>query len=185
MRTSAYLQIGGFASQRFDILEDLTLARRVKQAGLRQRVAFGRNLVRVHWAAGARGLINVMTKNLFAAFHFKPALLLLACAWLALFCIGPAAGLVYAPARLPALLALAAVTLAYRLYGRHSGIAVWNVVFFPIGAVIFIYTLLRSMTITLRHGGVTWRGTFYSLPELRRNITPRNKPGSPPFTAPS
>jgi hypothetical protein len=29
--------------------------------------------------------------------------------------------------------------------------------------------MLRSMYITLRDGGVTWRGTFYPLAELRCN----------------
>ncbi len=39
----------------------------------------------------------------------------------------------------------------------------------PIGALLFIYMLLRSAIITLRQGGITWRGTFYSLDELRRH----------------
>jgi hypothetical protein len=30
--------------------------------------------------------------------------------------------------------------------------------------------MLRSMRITLRDGGVTWRGTFYPLSELRHNV---------------
>jgi 2-keto-4-pentenoate hydratase len=40
----------------------------------------------------------------------------------------------------------------------------------PVGAVIFCYMLLRSMVVTLRQGGVTWRGTFYPLEELRRGV---------------
>ena len=40
----------------------------------------------------------------------------------------------------------------------------------PLGAVIFIYMVLRSMFITLRQGGVVWRGTFYPLDKLRRGI---------------
>jgi hypothetical protein len=38
----------------------------------------------------------------------------------------------------------------------------------PLGALLFTYMLLRSTFITLRQGGITWRGTFYSLDELRR-----------------
>ncbi len=40
----------------------------------------------------------------------------------------------------------------------------------PLGAVIFIYMLARSTVVTLRQGGVTWRGTFYPLEELRRGV---------------
>jgi hypothetical protein len=40
----------------------------------------------------------------------------------------------------------------------------------PIGAVLFCYMLLRSAAVTLWHGGVTWRGTFYPLEELKRGV---------------
>jgi len=39
----------------------------------------------------------------------------------------------------------------------------------PLGAALLTYMLLRSTLITLRQGGITWRGTFYSLDELRRS----------------
>ena len=38
----------------------------------------------------------------------------------------------------------------------------------PLAAVIFTYMLARSTFITLKQGGILWRGTFYSLAELRR-----------------
>jgi hypothetical protein len=37
----------------------------------------------------------------------------------------------------------------------------------PIGALLFAYIVLRSMVVALWHGGVIWRGTKYSLRELR------------------
>jgi hypothetical protein len=40
----------------------------------------------------------------------------------------------------------------------------------PLGAIIFSYMLARSTFVTLRDGGVTWRGTFYRLEELRRGV---------------
>jgi hypothetical protein len=42
-------------------------------------------------------------------------------------------------------------------------------VFFPIAAILFLYSILRSTLTTLKNRGVTWRGTFYSLTELRKN----------------
>ena len=70
VRTSAYQQLGGFDALRMQVLEDLTLARSVKLAGLRQRIAFAPGMVSLHWATGAFGIVNVMTKNLFAIFRF-------------------------------------------------------------------------------------------------------------------
>ena len=172
LRRSAYLEIGGFEAQKMDILEDLTLARRVKQAGLRQRISFGVGLANVHWAAGARGLVGVMTKNLFSGFRFHLSLALLACGWLAVFAVAPAFEIFYRPTRLPALVLFAVVVWAYRLYGKNSGVSAWNAVYFPFGGMVFIITLLRSSIVTLRQGGVRWRGTFYSLKELRASASP-------------
>jgi len=38
----------------------------------------------------------------------------------------------------------------------------------PLGALLFAYMLLRSTVVTLRQGGIFWRGTFYALEELKR-----------------
>jgi hypothetical protein len=40
----------------------------------------------------------------------------------------------------------------------------------PIGALIFSWMLARSAFLTLKSGGVTWRGTFYPLADLRRGL---------------
>jgi len=40
----------------------------------------------------------------------------------------------------------------------------------PLGAMLFSYMLARSTVVTLWHGGVIWRGTFYPLEELRRGV---------------
>jgi cellulose synthase/poly-beta-1,6-N-acetylglucosamine synthase-like glycosyltransferase len=172
IRRSAYLHIGGFESLRMEIVEDIGLGRRIKRAGLAQRIAFGRGLVNIHWASGLNGLINVMTKNIFSAFGFYISLLLIGCAWLLLFCTTPVIALFYAPTRVPAILTLAAVACGYRLMSRASGLSTWNALFFPFSALVFVFTLLRSMLITLHQGGVRWRGTFYSLAELRKNAAP-------------
>jgi len=169
---SAYLQVGGFEALRMEIIEDLALARRIKHAGLVQRVAFGRGLVSLHWASGVEGLVGVMTKNLFSAFRFSIGLALLGCLWLLVFCVAPGAGLFFTPTRIPAILTVAAVVWAYRLMGRHSRISTWNALFCPLGALVFVFSLLRSTLITLKRGGVIWRGTFYPLAELRKNAAP-------------
>jgi len=38
----------------------------------------------------------------------------------------------------------------------------------PIGALILIWMLVRSTIVTLRQGGIIWRGTFYPIEELKR-----------------
>jgi hypothetical protein len=39
---------------------------------------------------------------------------------------------------------------------------------FPLAALVFVTAVLRSAFVALRSGGITWRGTKYSLEELRK-----------------
>ena len=175
IRREAYLKIGGFEGFPMEIVEDLGLARRVKWAKLRQRVAFGQGLVRVYWAAGVHGLINVMTKNVFSAFNFHVPLLLIGCGWLLGFCVGPFVWVWLPGLRLAGVVCVGAMAGDYWLMSRHSGLSAWNVLLAPLAAVLFAYTLLRSMVTTLGQGGVWWRGTFYALKELRAHTVPLSR----------
>jgi len=38
-----------------------------------------------------------------------------------------------------------------------------------VAAVVVVYSMFRSVVVTLVRGGVTWRGTFYRLNELREH----------------
>jgi hypothetical protein len=60
----------------------------------------------------------------------------------------------------------------YRYFRRHNGIPPAYFLTFPIAAALLIYALLRSVLVTLVRGGVSWRGTFYPLSELRKNSGP-------------
>lgn len=171
VRTAAYEQLGGFDATPMEILEDLTLGRRVKRTGLRQRVAVAPGMVSVHWAAGIQGLISGMTKNVFAVFRFSPAKLIAAACGIALLCITPAASLVVAGGRWPAVVALLSAGGLYLLSSRTTQISPIYVMGLPVAASLVIYSMLRSMLVTIWHGGVTWRGTFYPLAELRKHVS--------------
>ena len=172
VRRDALLEIGGLEPQRMVVLEDITLGRRIKAAGLTQRVAFAPLLVLVHWASGVRGLVRVMTKNLFSMVNFRPLLMLGACLWVAVFCLAPLAGLGWRRSVAPSLLVLCCMASAYRTMGVTSRIDARYGWLYPLGAVIFIYAMLRSMVVTFLIGGVRWRGTHYPLRELRRHNNP-------------
>ena len=168
VRRAALAEIGGLEPQRMTVLEDITLGRRIKNAGLRQRIAFAPGLVLVRWAEGARGIIGVMTKNLFSAFNFRLPLALLMVGWIAAFCVLPLLGVVWWHTLLPALLFAASVASIYASYGRVTLVPrkyAWSM---PAGAAMMCWALLRSVYAVLRDGGVRWRGTLYPLRELRR-----------------
>jgi GT2 family glycosyltransferase len=170
MWREAYERLGGFAALRMQILEDLTLAARVKRSGMRQRVAFAPGMMQFHWAAGVMGIVKGMTKNLFAIFGFQPLKLLMGCMGFAVLSLGPFVGFGFQGMRLPGVIALASVAAMYVAVRKMGSIPAWTALAFPLSAGLFCYSMLRSMAVTMRDGGVTWRGTFYRLDELRRNV---------------
>ena len=173
VRADVYRAMGGFEALRMEVLEDLRFGFEVKRQGFRQRVAFGRDLVRVRWAIGATGVIRNITKNFFAVFRFRVAITIAVCCGLFLFCAGPfvvCAG--PASLRIPALVVLLMLVLLYRYYRRFTGISTIYALSFPLAACLVVYSILRSMTVTLARGGVQWRGTLYPLAELKKNAGP-------------
>ena len=40
---------------------------------------------------------------------------------------------------------------------------------YPVVVLLFVYILWRTMVVNLVSGGIQWRGTFYSLRELKAN----------------
>jgi glycosyltransferase involved in cell wall biosynthesis len=166
IRRETYDALGGWEALRMEILEDLALGRRVKMRGFAQRLVLGLDLVRVRWARGAFGVVENLTKNLFALFGFRPERLLGFVCGLAIFTLFPLAVLLHA-LWLPTAIMLLALCLAYQEVGKYQHFSAAQMPMYPVAAALLIYALLRSMLLALWHGGVNWRGTFYSLRELR------------------
>ncbi len=173
VRRQALEQIGGWLPQRLAVLEDVTLGRRLKAAGMRQRLAFAPGMVLVHWASGWGGLLRNMTKNLFAALNFQPLLVLLACLWIGIFFLLPLLGLAWLPTLFPALVILCCIGATYRVLGAVSSIDARYAWLYPLGALGMIYAMLRSMVVVMFQRSVVWRGTSYPLRELRYHNNPR------------
>ena len=169
IRREAYDALGGWEALRMEVLEDLALGRRVKARGFAQRVALGLDLVGVRWARGAFGVVGNLTKNLFALFHFRPELLVGCVCGLAIFTLFPLAACLAGPALWwPTALMLISLSLAYQQMGRYQHFSAAQMPMYPVAALLLLYALLRSMCLALWYGGVSWRGTFYSLRELRQ-----------------
>jgi glycosyltransferase involved in cell wall biosynthesis len=178
IRREVYDALGGWETLRMEVLEDLSLGRRVKAQGFAQRVALGLDLVTVRWAKGAFGVVENLTKNLFALFHFRPELVLFFAGGFGVFALLPilafAAGSAF---WWPLGVLWVALLLAYHWTGKYHHFSAAQMPFYPLASLLLLYALLRSMSIALWRGGVTWRGTFYSLQELRKSMKEREYPG--------
>ena len=60
--------------------------------------------------------------------------------------------------------------LIYLGMSLRSAVPPYYFLLHPVSTSLFIYTLLRSMILTLWNDGITWRGTKYSLEELRKGM---------------
>ena len=170
VRRAAYDAIGTYEKLRLEVVDDIKLGEAIKKSGLRQDVVFGPGLVTLRWAVGAAGVVANLEKNLFAFLQFRIALVLLVCATTSFLCIGPFAGLLLAAgwARTGFAAAVAMIAVAYGYSGRYMDSSPLLFLTCPFAAIVFAYATLQSAFIALRDGAVTWRGTKYSLSELKK-----------------
>lgn len=169
VRTEAYRAIGGHASMRMALVDDLELGKRLKAAGYRQAMALPGDMIRVEWYPTTPALVRGLRKNGFAAAGYKLRVVLAITVGVLALDVWPWAALVLtggATFWLNAGLALAAAAAFWDVAPRY-GLSRWLGPALPIGALIILYAGWTSTIATLWGGGITWRGTRYSLRELR------------------
>jgi glycosyltransferase involved in cell wall biosynthesis len=172
IRRAVYEQIGGFKALRMEVIEDMKLGKLVKTNGFTQRGALAPSLIKIRWVVGALGFVHGVTKNLFAWFEFQLWRALGAVTAMACFLLLPYVGIVLAPgwSKVGFALALAMILCVYIATSFQSSISPLYALTHPLGAVLLIYAMLRSIFVTLWNGGITWRGTKYPLEELRKGL---------------
>jgi glycosyltransferase involved in cell wall biosynthesis len=171
VRTAAYDAVGGHATIRLRPDDDLKLGKILKQGGFRQDAVYGPDFLSVEWYASVREVIRGLEKNAFAGCDYRVSLAifgslfhLLCTVWpyLAVLVTGGITRLVYATVVL--LLTFLFADCASFHHTRR-----WYAVGLPVCTLLFVWIILRTMILNLHQGGITWRGTFYPLRELRAN----------------
>jgi glycosyltransferase involved in cell wall biosynthesis len=172
VRRRVYDAVGTYEALRMEVLDDMKLGKVVKKAGFAQRNVFGGDLISIRWGHGAFGIVNNLTKNFFAVLSFQSWRTLISAFGLAFVNLGPFLGILLAHgwARLPFAVALGSLLLIYIGISWRSSVPPYYVLLHPVSTAMFIYTLLRSMSVTLWNDGIVWRGTRYRLEELRKGM---------------
>ncbi|MGE0489417.1 MAG: glycosyltransferase family 2 protein [Vulcanimicrobiota bacterium] len=161
LRRAAYQQIGGHEPISLQVADDLMLGKLIKQAGLTQAFLAGQRYARVRWVVGLGGLVHGLEKNAFAGLEYSVAQTLVGCGGLLTVTWGPLwCG---TPGLAPLILMLGGAMIHH----RRIELPAWSGLTFPLASLVLNYVILRSMLLTLWRGGIWWRGTFYSLRELR------------------
>jgi chlorobactene glucosyltransferase len=169
----AYEAIGGYEAVKQHIVDDISLARRVKRQGLRWRLANGSRRISCRMYQNFGQVVEGLSKNLFGVFGYNVAAFLFVWSWLTLVFAGPPLLLLVSLAGWPfppyaELLALTAISLALLLWGLVYGqfqFPLYLALLYPITILLAVYLAARSLLLSLT-GQATWKGRRLAKPGL-------------------
>jgi len=170
VRRSVYDAVGGHAAIRLRPDDDLRLGRLLKRRGFRQEALFGADDVAVEWYPDVSTAVKGLEKNAFAGMGYsvwRVAGLVIA---LLVTNVMPFAALPFVTGAPRVLFGLVVATVAfvYAYDAPRSRHRAWLFVLHPLGTALLAAAAAGSAWAALRTGEVEWRGTRYSLEELRR-----------------
>ncbi len=174
VRRELYDRAGAHAALAMDPIDDVNLGRNLKLAGARQACAVVGPMVHVEWYPNLPAAIRGLEKNTLAAVNWSLALLIVGALAQILMVAWPFLAVLLTDG---AVLWLNAAVLLL-IVSSHAALLAdtslprWTSLALPIGVLLVVYTYLRAAWLTYRRGGIEWRGTFYSLAELRRAERP-------------
>jgi glycosyltransferase involved in cell wall biosynthesis len=168
---NAYEAIGTHKAIALRPDDDLQLGISLKRAGFRQKVLSGKYILQVEWYRTLTDAIIGLEKNLFSGFRYSYTIALLACLGQLIFFIAPWFGLVFLwdwRGVAYAVVVILQIWLYRKLISRLMSKRSDEAYLLPISAALLLYTMARSVWLTWKQGGIYWRGTFYSLRELKK-----------------
>ncbi len=171
VRADVYRAVGGHRRIALRPDDDIKLGKIIKDAGYSQEMLFGRELMSVEWYPSLAALARGFEKNSLAGVDYRVAAMVAGTlATLVLF-VWPFAALVVTTGATLVLNAASCIVIlaAYMMIAHIVGAPRWYAAGFPVMAVLFVCILWRATFITLRDGGINWRGTHYPLAALKAN----------------
>lgn len=169
VRRSTYDEVGGHDQIRLDILDDVKLGKLLFKHRATADFLVAEDAVRVKWQDSAWGVICGLEKNAFASMSYSLVKMLGFSVFFSLFFFAPFIAAVLVTLE-SAHGFVATLILLHLTFGRLSAAFGGSPAVMPgliLGAVGMLFAFWRSAVLTLRHGGVNWRETFYSLKDLR------------------
>jgi chlorobactene glucosyltransferase len=169
----AYEAIGGHEAVKQHVVDDITLARRVKASGLRWRLVDGGQWVRCRMYQNFKQAREGLSKNLFGAFNYNAPFFIFVWVWLAIVFVAPPLLLILGLVGLPlppaaGILSALAVGLALLSWGVvywQFRLPLYLTLLYPLTIVLAVYLAARSLILSLA-GQATWKGRRLAKPEL-------------------
>jgi len=171
VKTAVYRDIGMHEPIKMRPDDDVRFGWLIKKHGYRQCLVNAADCVSVPWYTKLRDMIVGLEKNSLAGLNYHVWLVPLGMTMLAAFFLWP----LVAPFVLasPACWIYASVNvvilIAMMVAASDNAVNPFYTVLYPLTIVLLIWATTRATVLTLWQRGIYWRGTFYSLKELRAN----------------
>ncbi len=171
VRRDVYRRVGTHQAIAMRPDDDIKLGKLIKKHGYRQEFLFGRQMLHVEWYASVPELVDGLMKNAFAGLDYSVSAIVAASVAQFLLNVWPFLGifLTHGSTRIVNTVVVLVILALCRNTVRFLTVAPWHGIGFPIATLLFIYIMWRSMLTALLYGGINWRGTRYSLAELKAN----------------
>ncbi|MBU1564509.1 MAG: glycosyltransferase family 2 protein [Proteobacteria bacterium] len=171
VKKTAYVRVGGHDSIRMHPIDDLMLGKILKEQGFRQDCLLAHGFVAVPWYDTVRAMIKGLQKNTFAFIHYRLYFLLPIVGFLIIANILPLWGTIFCEGAVRLLWLL---TLGMKLMGfffglRRQGMPTWYLFGALLAPYLSLYIICNSAIVVLKNNGITWRGRFYALAELKKS----------------
>ena len=172
VKASAYRAIDGHSALTMHPIDDIMLGKVLKQRGFTQDCLFGQDFVQVKWYATVREFINGVMKNTFAVYQFKVMNVLLGILFILMFHVMPFWAFFFTSGITRALFGAVVVVriLSFVNAFLEAKIPPWYSVWALVTPYVNIYILAKATITTILNKGITWRGTYYPLDELKAGI---------------
>jgi glycosyltransferase involved in cell wall biosynthesis len=171
VRSEAYRRVGGHETIRLRPDDDIKLGKIIKKGAFLQGVAYAPEFLAVEWYASITEVIKGLEKNTFSGADYSILMVVIGASSQIICSVWPFAAL-FRTSGVTWGLNLAIILLSLILYSdcaRFHHSRIWYAIGYPLATTLFAVIVMRTMILNLVQGGIYWRGTFYSLKELKTN----------------
>ncbi|MCK6547234.1 glycosyltransferase [Myxococcota bacterium] len=173
VRKSAFDRTRGFEWLKMELADDMAVSKLVVDAGGRTGWRMARDLLEIEWYPSLGAMVRGLEKNTYGIFsRFSVPLFVAKLGAIVAVMSAPAVALLSGGPAWCTLAGAGALTFALGMYvfgARFAGYGLAEAVLGPMmGSIVMFVALVRSAVATWRQGGISWRGTRYSIEELRR-----------------
>lgn len=171
IKKSTYEEIGGYKAIAMDTVDDFALGKLVAKKGYNQCFGYSKGLISVKLYDNISTMIKGIEKNQFSGTNYSIIATITGCLLQVFMHVYPFLGIFFGPvwARILCGFSILIIAVFYSYPEKYLDVSLKHFLIHPLSASLYIWAILNSMVKILIRGGIEWRGTFYSLKELKKH----------------